>query len=271
MSFRARTPLLLAVVMALIGLLTLATRVRAQAPAHVHPAEPSDSLRAVAAGAVEAALARNAALHMEVTPVIKGDAADSAKAARIARELRAALAPFRDTAAAVAAGYRMFAPQLGTQRLYHFTNKWRAVQEGFRFDATRPTSLLYTRGVDGKLSLVGAMYTAPTRFGYDRLDARVPLSVARWHRHVNWCTPPRGKTARWLERRDGAPVFGPESPIATKAECTAAGGVFHAKLFGWMLHANVVTGTDAITIWGDDHAAHAMHDGMTMDAIHPMP
>jgi hypothetical protein len=256
---------------------TLAARVRAQGPVpvratgHVHLAEPSDSLRPSAAGAAEAMLARNAALHMEMTPVIKGDAEDSAKAARIARELRAALVPFRDTAAAVAAGYHMFAPQLKTQRVYHFTNKWRALQEGFRFDPTRPTSFLYTRGADGKFTLVGAMYTAPKRFGYDRLDARVPLSVARWHRHVNWCTPPRGQASRWLERRDGAPVFGPESPIATKAECVAAGGVFHANLFGWMLHANVVNGTDAATIWGDDHAGHAMHDGMTMDAMHPMP
>jgi hypothetical protein len=33
------------------------------------------------------------------------------------------------------------------------------------------------------------MYIAPRRFGPDRLDARVPLSIARWHRHVRWCVP----------------------------------------------------------------------------------
>src|SRR4051812_44036345 len=113
--------------------------------------------------------------HMEMTPVVKGDHADSARAAAIATSLRAALMQFRDTTAAVAAGYRMFAPNIRNQKVYHFTNSWRAVQEAFRFEPTRPSSLLYTRGADGTFTLVGAMYTAPRRFGYDKLDARVPL------------------------------------------------------------------------------------------------
>jgi hypothetical protein len=48
-------------------------------------------------------------------------------------------------------------------------------------------------------------------------------------------------------------VFGPESPIATKAECDAVNGDFHPNLFGWMIHANVVEGHDLASIWGDDH------------------
>ena len=56
-----------------------------------------------------------------------------------------------------------------------------------------------------------------------------------------------------LERRNGQPVFGPESPIATKAECDAVNGDFHPSLFGWMIHANVVEGHDLASIWGDDH------------------
>ena len=54
---------------------------------------------------------------------------------------------------------------------------------------------------------------------------------------------------------DGAPKFGPESPIATEAACKAVGGVFHLSLFGWMLHANVYEGDDLATIYGDDHSA----------------
>ena len=30
----------------------------------------------------------------------------------------------------------------------------------------------------------------------DKLNARIPLSVAHWHRHVNWCLPKLGQQAR---------------------------------------------------------------------------
>lgn len=201
-------------------------------------------------------------LHIETTPKSKPTPADSARAADIARTLRAALAPFADTSAAVEAGYRMFAPQIKQQKIYHFTNGWRALQEAFRFDPAKPSSLLYRKDAQGRFVLVGAMYTAPKRFGFDKLDARVPLSVAQWHRHVNWCVPKRGEGKRWLDRQDGKPVFGPESPIATKAACDAVHGNFHESLFGWMVHANVMTSDDPATIWGDAHAGHDMHDGM---------
>ena len=201
-------------------------------------------------------------LHMEMTPKLKPTASDSARAAGIARTLRSALAPFADTTAAVKAGYRMFAPQIKQQKVFHFTNNWRAVEEAFRFDPAKPTSLLYRKDGDGRFVLVGAMYTAPKRFSLDKLDARVPLSVAQWHRHVNWCVPKRGEAKRWLEWRDGKPVFGPESPIATKEACDAVNGSFHESLFGWMVHANVMASDDPAAIWGDAHAGHDMHDGM---------
>ena len=260
-SFRRRAPLVFAFIVALVGLISLARRTPAQQAAHA--AEPPH--------AAAAHVASWAMLHMEMSPHIAGTAADTARAARIAQTLRAALAPFADTTTAVAAGYRMFAPQLKNQKVYHFTSSWRGVEEAFRFDPAKPTSLLYTKGLDGTFRLVGAMYTAPKRFGPDKLDARIPLSIARWHKHVNWCTPKRGETHRWLERRDGVPVFGPESPIATKEACDAVGGTFHDTIFGWMVHANVFAGDDPATVWGDDHAGHDMHEGLSMDATHHMP
>jgi hypothetical protein len=205
------------------------------------------------------------ALHMETTPVRRPAPGDSDRAAAVAAELRRAIEKYRDTATAVADGYRMFAPQIKNQKVYHFTRGWSAVQEAFRFDPAKPTSLLYVRGADGKLALVGGMYTAPKRFSLDKLDERVPLSVARWHKHVNWCVPPHGQAARWLERTNGQPVFGPESPIATKPACDAVGGVFHESLLGWMVHANVMTSSDPAVIWGDEHAGHDMHEGMKQD------
>lgn len=238
----------------------LARFTSAQSPA---PAAPK---AVMAAGP---SVSANAARHMEMSPTRPRTPGDSARAATVARELRTALLKYRDTTAAVVDGYRMFMPQVKEQRVYHFTNNWRAVQEGFRFDPARPTSILYKRGADGKLELVGAMYTAPRRFTPDKLDERVPLSIARWHKHVNWCVPKRGEGKRWLEQDHGAPVFGPQSAIATKEACDRVGGTFHPVLFGWMLHANVLEGNDEATIWGDDHAAeerpnHGMHEGMMM-------
>ena len=237
-----------AIILVLSGLVLLAHRMRAQAHEHTHDDGP------------------NAGLHMEMTAAKPATTADSLRAAKVAAELRAALAPYRDTTAAVHDGYQMFMPQVKTQKIYHFTNRWNAMKEAFRFDPTKPTSLLYRKESDGRFTLVGAMYTAPKRFGTDKLDARVPLSVARWHKHVNWCIPTKDESARWTERKNGEAVFGPESPIATKTACDAVGGVFHETLFGWMLHANVLAGDDPKAIWGDEHAGHDMHDGMKMGA-----
>ena len=209
--------------------------------------------------------ADGSALHMEMTPARPLVPGDSARAAAVAAQLRDAIGKYSDTVTAVADGYRMFAPQIKNQKVYHFTRGWSAIQEAFRFDASKPTSLLYVKGADGKLVLVGGMYTAPKRFSLDKLDERIPLSVARWHKHVNWCVPGRGQEARWLERANGQPVFGPESPIATKQACDAVGGVFHPSLLGWMVHANVMTSTDPAAIWGDEHAGHDMHDAMKHD------
>lgn len=227
-----------------------------------------DSARSQAVRVVHAdpqMTADGAALHMEMTPPRPPAPGDSARAAAVAAELRSAIARYRDTATAVRDGYRMFAPQIKNQKVYHFTRGWSAVQAAFRFDPSKPTSLLYTKEADGVFVLVGGMYTAPKRFSLDKLDERIPLSVARWHKHVNWCVPPRGQGARWLERANGQPVFGPESPIATKPACDAVGGVFHESLLGWMVHANVMTSSDPAVIWGDEHAGHDMHDGMMHD------
>jgi hypothetical protein len=218
-----------------------------------------------------AMVADGSALHMEMTPVRPAAPGDSARAAAVAAELRAAILKYRDTTAAVADGYRMFAPQIRNQKVYHFTRGWSAVQEAFRFDPAKPTSLLYTKGADGRFVLVGGMYTAPKRFSLEKLDERVPLSVARWHKHVNWCVPTHGQEARWLERANGQPVFGPESPIATKQSCDSVGGVFHQSLLGWMVHANVMTSSDPAQIWGDEHAGNDMHDGMKHDMQHDAP
>ena len=178
------------------------------------------------------------AAHLLYSPARPPTAADSARAAGIVRVLRDAIAPYRDVRRAEADGYRQFAPQVKDQRVYHFTRRARALKEMFRFDPAQPTSLLYTRDSAGAFRLQGAMYVAPKRATPEDLDARIPLSVARWHRHVKICVPPRGATERWTETVDGMPKFGPSGAIATEAACDAAGGRWLESLFGWMVHVN---------------------------------
>jgi hypothetical protein len=228
---------------------------------HVHPKPANDSARmaGMADNAMSGPMDENMMKHMEMTPLRRATRDDSLRAGRVAAELKRAIAKYQDTAVAVADGYAMFLPGLKTQRVFHFTNNGRAFKEAFRFNAAEPTSLLYKRGDDGKLKLIGAMYTMPKNARLDRLDDRVPLSVGRWHKHVNWCVPKKGDEARWLERKNGKPVFGPEGSIATNADCDAAKGDFHPNLFGWMIHANVFEGNDLATIFGDEHHAGSGH------------
>ena len=189
--------------------------------------------------------------HMELTPPRVPTHDDTVRATKLVGELRDGIARYQDTTAAVRDGYRMFLPNLKTQREFHFTNNARALVSLFHFDAAKPTSLLYKPGADGQLHLIGAMYTLGKNASLSRLNDRVPLSIARWHKHVNWCLPRKGDSARWTENKNGEPLFGPESPIATKAECDAVNGDFHAGMFGWMLHANVFAGHDLGSIFAD--------------------
>jgi hypothetical protein len=192
------------------------------------------------------------AAHMETTPRRTPTTADSLRARAIVTELRSAIAKYRDVKIAEADGFRMFAPQIRNQRVYHFTRNLWALENQFRFDPSKPTSLLYKKDAEGKFVLVGAMYTAPKRDSPADLDKRIPTSVAQWHKHVNWCLPPRRETARWTETKNGRPVFGPLG-VATRDACDAAGGRFVEEVFGWMVHANVFASDDPAVIWGDDH------------------
>jgi hypothetical protein len=225
-------------------------------PPPIRPANtPRDTLQmaGMADHAMSGPMDDNMMRHMEMTPTRTPTHADSVRALKVAADLKRAIAKYEDTTAAVADGYKMFAPNVKNQGVYHFTNNTRAFSAIFTFDPAKPTSILYKQTVDGKFHLIGAMYTLPKGAKLSRLDDRVPLSIGRWHKHVNWCVPKLGEQARWSERKDGKPVFGPESPIATRSACDAVHGNFLASPLGWMIHANVNEGSDLATIFGDDH------------------
>lgn len=192
-------------------------------------------------------------LHMQMTPMRPATHEDTVRALTVVTELRHAIEKYKDVSVAEGDGFKMFLPNVKNQRVFHFTNYRNAFKERFRFNPEEPTSLLYKRDAEGRMVLVGAMYTMPKGASLEQLDARLPLSIAQWHKHVNWCLPKRGDNARWLERRDGRPVFGPESVVATREACDAVGGNFYESPFGWMVHANVFSGETLGSIFSDDH------------------
>jgi hypothetical protein len=189
--------------------------------------------------------------HMVMTPGRPAAQGDAARAVDLLAQMRRDLARYRDSDSALADGYRPFFPNV-PQPVYHFTNLMNALGERLRFDPAHPTSLLYRKDASGTYVLVGAMYDDAADTPLEELDRRVPLSYVHWHRHVNWCLPPRGAPERWREMTDGHPVFGPKSPIATEAACTAVGGRFIPHLFGWMVHVNAFL-DDSSAVWGDAH------------------
>ncbi|MEP6690532.1 MAG: hypothetical protein ABJD07_05210 [Gemmatimonadaceae bacterium] len=190
--------------------------------------------------------------HMLMTPLRSAAPGDSARAAAVVAEARRALAKYKDVRVAEADGFRQFLPNV-MQPVYHFTSYKNGFQEAFRFDAAKPTSLLYRKNADGSFTLEGAMYTYRQNAPPDDLDKRIPLSIARWHEHVNWCVPSKGDAGRWTETEHGKPLFGPQSPIATREQCRAVNGDFHEFVLGWMVHANIFAGDDPREIWGTEH------------------
>jgi hypothetical protein len=210
----------------------------------------------------------NEALHVLMSAPRPPAPGDSARAAAVVAQMRTSLARYRDVREARRDGFVQFLPGVDLP-VYHFTRRMNALEEAFRFDPAKPTSLLYRRQPNGGLELIGAMYTAPRRLSEESLNERIPLSVARWHKHVDWCVPPRGQAARWRETQGGQPRFGPQSPIHTREACEAAGGRFLPHLFGWMVHVNAFASTDPHTIWDPDH--HHAEAGMDAHAGMAMP
>jgi hypothetical protein len=100
-------------------------------------------------------------------------------------------------------------------------------------DYSRPRSILYRRNTEG-LKAIGVMYTAPPDSSAQQLDAIVPLSIATWHRHVDFCGGP--KTLPKPEQFGPNARFGPQGSIHTEEECSAAHGLWIPVVLNWMTH-----------------------------------
>jgi hypothetical protein len=180
--------------------------------------------------------------HMHMTDLRKPSPEDERRAQEILEKLRPAIEQYKDYHKALEDGFKIFGAAVPQQH-YHFTNYRYAMEAQFTFNPAHPTSLLYKK-VGDDYQLEGAVYTAPRRFDEDQLNERVPLSIARWHEHVNLCWPPKGagvKQANWKE-------FGLRGSIATRDACEAANGRWIPVIFSWMVHVYPFE-TDPANIW----------------------
>ncbi len=169
--------------------------------------------------------------HMKMTALRTAKPGDAKRAQEIADDARKASEKYLDYHTALAEGYVIFHPEI-PQKMYHFTNMRYAREAFMHFNAEHPTSLLYEKHGDD-YKLIGAMYTAPKRLTEDELDERVPLSVAQWHEHVNFCKAPADRKGESLLPH---PQFGLRGSITTQEACDAAGGTFLPVVFNWMVH-----------------------------------
>ena len=169
--------------------------------------------------------------HMKMTTLRPTKPGDADRAQQVVEAARRASQKYMDYHVALADGFQIFLPNI-PQKMYHFTNYSYGREAAMSFNPEHPTSLLYERhGEDYKL--IGVMYTAPKRFTEEDLDQRIPLSIAHWHEHVNFCTAPAG---RKMEYFGPHPLFGLKGSIDTQEACDAAGGTFHPVVFNWMVH-----------------------------------
>ena len=181
--------------------------------------------------------------HMKMTALRQPRPGDAERARGIVEAARKVSEKYKDFHAALADGFKIFLPNV-PQKMYHFTNYGYGFEAALHFNPEHPTSLLYEKhGKDYKL--IGVMYTAPKRFSEDQLDERIPLSVAQWHEHVNFCVPPANRKGEMLQAHS---QFGLRGSISTQQACDAAGGTFHPVVLNWMVHLYPLE-ADQAKIW----------------------
>lgn len=201
--------------------------------------------------------------HMYLTRLRPLQPGDRQKADAIVADAKQAMEPYQDYRKALADGYHIFLPNI-PQPQYHFTKYEYGREALTHFDPLKPTSLLYTKTADGGYKLVGVMYTDRVTASEDEINERIPLSIARWHQHVNFCKAPLGQWAGYFGPHAR---FGLMGSIHSRAACEATGGIFLPHVLGWMVHVYPYE-TDPKKIWAvdDDDQGHDNMDHSAMPA-----
>ena len=206
--------------------------------------------------------------HMQMSVRTPSRPGDDARAAVVIAAAKRVLERYSHVAAAERDGYRPFFPRGVIGEEVHYTNNWKAGREKKTLDLEQPGSILYKRTESGMVA-VGVMYTARADATPEQLDARLPLSVAVWHRHVHFCGWRNG-TPRpdW----DGPNArFGIGGTIDSEAACAAAGGYWIPLVLGWMTHVYPFE-TEPNRIWLGEHMMHLDPSGLEhADPVHAEP
>lgn len=210
--------------------------------------------------------ARDMDPHMGMTKLRPPRPGDQARADAVLAAAKKAAERYRDYRRAEADGYTIFMADQH-QNVYHFIRESSNLGDKEHFDPDQPPALLYTKieGPSPGYKLIGVMYMARYGATEEELNARIPLSIAQWHVHLNMCVPPQPEQRNWLM---GDPTFGLNGSITTEEACRAAGGYFKPHLSGWMVHVYPFE-TDPAKVWGvgmgDDHGMeHNSMPGMKM-------
>jgi hypothetical protein len=170
--------------------------------------------------------------HMCITPTRAEQPGDEDRAKALVGQVRATIEKYKDYKKAIADGYIQANPTVD-QPQFHFTNEANAQYADTVFDPTRPTSLLYYHTAQKRFTLEGVMFTASPGASEDELNRRIPFSVARWHKHTNFCGAPANKVKEYFGEH---PKFGMFGSIHTRSACVAEGGTFLPEVFTWMIH-----------------------------------
>ncbi len=171
--------------------------------------------------------------HMQMSLRGKPQPGDKQRAEQIVAAARNVIAHYSDVNTALRDGYRPFHPTGKLGEEVHYTNYRYARLEQRQVNYDRPGSILYKRTPEG-MKAVGVMYTAPQGSTPEHLNAVAPLSIATWHRHVDFCGGPRSLPLAELSGPHAQ--FGPQGSIHTEETCKEAHGLWIPVVFGWMTH-----------------------------------
>jgi hypothetical protein len=170
--------------------------------------------------------------HMCITRIRAPQPGDEERAKAVVAQVRTTIEKYKDYKKALADGFVIANPKVD-QPQFHFTNDANVKLADTQFDPTRPSSLLYRRTSTQHYKLEGVMFTDRVNASEDELNQRIPLSIARWHKHTNFCGAPANKVKEYFGAH---PKFGMFGSIHTKEACDAEGGVFYPVIFSWMIH-----------------------------------
>jgi cytochrome c556 len=170
--------------------------------------------------------------HMTVTSMRPKQPGDEEKVKAVVAQVKATIERYKDYRKALADGYVIANPKVD-QPQFHFNNQANIKEADTHFDPTKPSSLLYFKTPTQRYKLEGVMFTASPAATEDELNARIPLSIVRWHEHTKFCAAPANRVREYFGEH---PKFGMFGSITTAEACKAEGGIFYPVIFTWMIH-----------------------------------